>query len=70
MDEIIFQVNQDINGGFTADCVTEAISAQASTWEELRRKVKKAVAAFYVDRIKRPKHVRLHLVRDEVLVQR
>lgn len=70
MDEIIFQVNQDINGGFTADCVTEAISAKANTWEELRRNVKKAVAAFYVDRIKRPKRVHLQLLRDEVLVQR
>jgi hypothetical protein len=70
MDEIIFQVDQDINGGFTADCVTEAISTQAHTWEELRTNVKKAVARFYFDRFQKPERVRLHLVRDEVLVQR
>ena len=69
MDEIIFQVNQDIDGGFTADCLTQAICTQAHNWEDLRRNVKKAVAAFYFGRARRPERVRLHLVRDEVMVQ-
>ena len=69
MDELMFQVNQDINGGLIADCLTEAISSQAHSWEELRRNVRKAVAAFYFDRLGAPERVRLQLVRDEVLVQ-
>jgi hypothetical protein len=69
MDEIIFAVDQDIDGGFIADCLTQAISTQAYNWEELRHNVKKAVAAFYIDRADRPERVRLRLVRDEVLVQ-
>jgi hypothetical protein len=69
MDEIIFEVNQAIDGGFIADCLTEAISTQAHSWDELRKNVKKAVAEFYFDRVQGPERVRLHLVRDEILVQ-
>jgi hypothetical protein len=69
MDEITFAVDQAIDGGLIADCLTQAISAQARDWEELRRNVKKAVAEFYIDPVARPGRVRLRLVRDEVLVQ-
>ena len=67
MDEIIFEITQDGNGGFVAECLTEGIFTQANDWEELRRNVKEAVAAFYFDRPERPARIRLHLVRDEVL---
>jgi hypothetical protein len=69
MTELLFQVNQDILGGYTADCLTEPISTHAPNWDELRRNVRKAVAAFYLDGDQRPKRVHLQLVRDEVLVQ-
>lgn len=67
MDEIIFEIAQDEDGGFTAECLTEAIFTQADHWEGLRQNVKEAVAAFYFDRSERPAHIRLHLIRDEVL---
>jgi hypothetical protein len=69
MSELIFQVDEDILGGYTADCLTEAISTHAPTWEQLRHNVQKAVATFYLDGVQRPERVRLRLVRDEVLVQ-
>lgn len=67
MKEIIFEVIQESDGGYVAECLTESIITQADDWEELRRNVKEAVAAFYFDRQERPSAIRLHLVRDEVL---
>jgi predicted RNase H-like HicB family nuclease len=67
MNEIVFEVNQESDGGFVAECLTEGIFTQADNWEELRRNVKEAVAAYYFDRPQQPAAIRLHLVRDEVL---
>jgi predicted RNase H-like HicB family nuclease len=66
MNEIVFEVTQEADGGFCAECLTESIFTQADTWDELRANVKEAVEAFYFDRPK-PTRVRLHLVRDEML---
>jgi len=66
-DQIVFEVTQDSDGGYCAECLTEAIFTQSDTWPELRANVKEAVEAFYFDRSK-PRSVRLHLVRDEMLV--
>jgi predicted RNase H-like HicB family nuclease len=60
-------VTQEADGGFVAECLTESIFTQADTWEELRRNVKEAVAAFYFDRSQPPAAIRLHLIRDEIL---
>ncbi len=67
MNEIVFEVTQETDGGFVAECLTEGIFTQAESWEELRRNVKEAVAAFYFDRPQVPSAIRLHLVRDEIL---
>ena len=66
MNEIVFEITQEADGGFCAECLTESIFTQGDTWDELRANVKEAVEAFYFDR-SRPSAVRLHLVRDEVL---
>ena len=47
MSELVFEVTQDGDGGFVAECLTEAIFTQADTWEELRTNVLEAVAAFF-----------------------
>lgn len=67
MNEIVFEVSQESDGGFVAECLTEGIFTQADNWEELRRNVKEAVAAYYFDHPQQPTAIRLHLVRDEVL---
>jgi predicted RNase H-like HicB family nuclease len=67
MNGIVFEVSQESDGGFVAECLTEGIFTQADNWEELRRNVKEAVSAYYFDRTKQPAAIRLHLVRDEVL---
>jgi hypothetical protein len=64
--DIVFEVTQDADGGFCAECLTESILTEADTWDELRLNVKEAVQAFYFEN-PTPSSVRLHLVRDEML---
>ena len=66
VNEIVFAVTQEADRGFVAECLTESIFTQGDTWDELRSNVKEAVEAYNFDR-PRPAHVRLHLVRDEML---
>jgi hypothetical protein len=66
MNELVFQVTQEGDGGFVAEALGESIFTQADTWDELRTNVREVVTAFYFDR-PAPARVRLHLVRDEVL---
>jgi hypothetical protein len=66
MNELVFEVTQEADGGFVAEALGESIFTQADTWDQLRTKVREAVAAFYFDR-PAPTRLRLHLVRDEVL---
>jgi predicted RNase H-like HicB family nuclease len=66
MNEIVFEVTQEADGGFFAECLTESIFTQGDTWDELRANVREAVDGFYFDQPK-PAGIRLHLVRDETL---
>ncbi|HUI07185.1 MAG TPA: 2-phospho-L-lactate guanylyltransferase [Verrucomicrobiae bacterium] len=66
MNEIVFDVTQEADGGFVAQCLSEDIVTQADQWDELRHNVREAVDAYFFDRAK-PNSIRLHLVRDEVL---
>jgi predicted RNase H-like HicB family nuclease len=67
MSELIFEVTQEADGGYVAECLTEAIFTQADDWDGLRHNVKEAVAAYYFDRPQKPSAIRLHLSRDEML---
>ena len=66
MNELVFEVVQEADGGYCAECLTGTIVTQADSWNELRRNVLEAVTAFYFD-TSAPERVRLHLVRDEIL---
>jgi hypothetical protein len=66
MKEIVFDIAQDADGGFTAEAIGESIFTQADSWDELRTNVREAVQAFYFDSAP-PASIRLRLVRDEVL---
>jgi len=66
MNEVVFEVTQEADSGFVAECLSESIVTQADTWEELRGNVREAVDAYFFDKPK-PASIRLHLVRDEVL---
>ena len=64
--ELVFEVTQEQDGGFVAECLSESILTQGDTWQELRANVRDAVSAFFFDGTA-PEQVRLHLVRDEVI---
>jgi predicted RNase H-like HicB family nuclease len=58
--DLVFEVIQEADGGFVAECLTESIVTQADTWEELRANVKDAVEGYYFDGPK-SRSIRLHL---------
>lgn len=66
MKELVFEVVQEADGGYCAECLTESIFTQADSWDELRRNVLEAVNAFNFDG-SAPTSVRLHLLRDEIM---
>ena len=66
MSEIIFLVKESPEGGYEAQAVSASIFTEADTLEELREMVKDAVACHF-DELERPKLIRLHFVREEVI---
>jgi predicted RNase H-like HicB family nuclease len=66
MSEIIFLVKESPEGGFEAQAVSVSIFTEAETLEELREMVKDAVNCHF-DESERPKLIRLHFVREEVI---
>jgi hypothetical protein len=64
--EIIFLVEEDPEGGYNARAIGESIFTQADTLPELRQFVRDAVNCHYEEQ-SRPKLIRLHIVRDEVI---
>jgi len=67
--ELIFEVTEEADSGYVAECLTESIVTQGDTWEELRAMVKDAVDAYFFHGPK-PQWIRLHLVGNEVLSMR
>lgn len=66
MSDLIFEVMQEADGGFVAECLTEPIVTQGDTWAQLREAVNEAVRGYYFDSsASLPSRIRLHLVRDE-----
>ncbi len=64
MAELVFEVVQESDGGYCAECLTESIFTEGDTWDELPKDVLEATSAFFFGR-PRPERVRLHLIRDE-----
>jgi len=67
MTEILFLVEDSPEGGYTARALGESIFSEADDLESLREMVKDAVNCHYEDIENRPKIIRLHIVRDEIL---
>lgn len=54
MNELVFEVVQEADGGYCAECLTESIFTQADSWDELRRNVLEAVNAFSLTGMRQP----------------
>lgn len=66
MTEIVFVVEFDPEGGYTARALGEPIFTEADTEAELRTAVQEAVHCHF-DEGQSPKVIRLHFVRDELI---
>lgn len=67
--EIIFEVSEDeLDGGYSATALAFGIHTQGDSIDELRQNVREAVDCYFDETMKRPNLIRLHFVRDELLV--
>ena len=60
-------VQEADEGGYTAHALGQSIFTEAETLEALRANIVDAVRCHFEDETKRPKLVRMHLVKDEIL---
>jgi predicted RNase H-like HicB family nuclease len=67
MKELIFLVEREPDGEYTARALGESIFTQADSMESLREMVRDAVLCHFDDENERPRIIRLHEVRDEVI---
>ena len=66
MNEIIFLVEEDPEGGYTARALGQSIFTEADDVSELHEQVRDAVRCHF-DEGQAPKLIRLHFVREEVI---
>ncbi len=64
MTEIIFIVEESLEGGFEAKALGESIFTDGDTMDELKQNIKDAIQCHFAENA--PKMVRLHYVREEV----
>jgi len=64
--EIIFAVEESPEGGYEAKALGHAIFTQADSFDDLKEMVRDSVRCHFDDS-DRPRVIRLHLVKDEVI---
>lgn len=67
MTELLFLVEADLEGGYTARAVGESIFTQADSKEELVEQIRDAVRCHFEPERKPPEILWLHYVHDEVI---
>ncbi|MBK9736845.1 MAG: 2-oxoisovalerate dehydrogenase [Saprospiraceae bacterium] len=65
MQEVIFVINESIDGGYEAQALGLSIFTEADDWQTLKENIIDAVSCHFDDNTKRI--VRMHFVKDEVL---
>lgn len=66
MNEIIFVIEESVEGGLTARALDHSILTEADSMDVLRTQIRDAVKCHFDDG-QAPKMIRLHFVRDEVI---
>ena len=66
MNEIIFLVEDAVEGGYTARALGESIFTEGDDLDELRSNIRDAVDCHFDDEQK-PKLIRMHFVSEEVM---
>jgi len=66
--EIIFEVTEDeVDGGYSASALGYGIHTEGASLDEVRSNVREAVDCYFDETMERPRVIRLHFVRDEVM---
>jgi hypothetical protein len=64
--EIIFVVEESLDGGLEARALDHSIHTQADDLDSLKTQVRDAVSCHF-EESEKPKVIRLHMVRDELI---
>ena len=67
MSELIFLVEEDPEGGYTARALGHSIFTEGENWDEIKKNVQEAVMCHFEGTGQKPSIIRLHLVHDEVV---
>ena len=65
--EIIFEVEESPEGGYEARALGFSIYTQGDNLDDLKAMVQDAVRCHFEDEASRPRVIRLHHVKDEVI---
>ena len=66
--EIIFMVEEDPEGGYTAKALGHSIFTEADTLEELKEHIKDALECHFDNDEDIPDIIRLHIVKEETFI--
>ncbi|ODS34356.1 MAG: hypothetical protein SCARUB_00487 [Candidatus Scalindua rubra] len=66
--EIIFMVEEDTEGGYTAKALGQSIFTEANSLEELKKNIKDALKCHFDKEEDIPTVIRLHIVKEETFV--
>ena len=61
MSEIVFLIEDDVDGGYIARALKESIFTQADDIDSLKEMLRDAVRCHFPDEQTRPKIIRLHI---------
>ncbi|HBY20263.1 MAG: 2-oxoisovalerate dehydrogenase [Clostridiales bacterium GWE2_32_10] len=64
--EIIFLIEESVDGGYEAKALGESIYTQAESYEQIKENIKDAVMCHF-EEDSRPLFIRYHFVKDEVI---
>jgi len=67
LEELVFIVEEAPDGGYIAKALGVSIITEADDLETLRSHVLDAVRCHFAEEKQRPRIIRLHMVKDEVL---
>jgi len=67
IEEVVFIVEEEPDGGYMARALGVSIVTEADDLQALRSQVLDAVRCHFADDKQKPRIIRLHMVKDEVL---
>jgi predicted RNase H-like HicB family nuclease len=67
MSEIVFLVEEDPEGGYTARALGESIFTEGETEDDLKSNIKDALRCHFDNESEIPPVIRLHFVRDQII---